>query len=244
MNGPIEFPLFLALPAGNPAPWQWALLIPLAVLAGVLPALAALWIRTRQAVQAYYTRPLRLQWLEQPPLPPGEPGEKLDAELQSLGYRPQGFMAPEEGKGTFFRVYIHETLPIYALAALAYDASGVYSAVPQLESFLGQGGRLSTTVSRDFGRLTAAAPAPQPRLVQLRAWGPGTATALDGQHVGTLKAWLSGKREFLPATREALIPYLTADHEWLRETLARAPWISFPYFLRAQFGTPKGVLKF
>ena len=220
------------------------LLVPVAVLLAMAPAVLAAWWQTRKALAAYYAKPVRMHWLDAPPAPPGESAVSFDAELRELGYAPVGWLAPEGEGRSFFAVYLHGSLPIYALVAMAWDASGVFATIPQMESFLPGGGRLSTTASADFGRLTAAARTAGPRLVQLRAFGPVTATALDGQHTGTVGAWIAGKREFLPATGEALIGYLTADHETLRDALAAAGWVPLGLYIRSLFGTPREILKF
>ena len=220
------------------------LLVPVAVLLAMVPAVLAAWWQTRKALAAHYGRPVRMRWLDAPPATPGETADSLDTELRELGYEPMGWLAPEGEGRSFFAAYTHGSLPSYALVAMAWDASGVFAAVPQMESFLPEGGRLSTTASPDFGRLTTAARTPAPRLVQLRAFGPPTATALDGQHTGTLKAWAAGNREFLPATRDALAEQLAADHQILGEALASAGWLPFPLYLRSLFGTPPGILKF
>jgi hypothetical protein len=220
------------------------LLIPAAVLLAILPGILAGWWKAREALKAHYAQPLRLEWADRPSLSlEGKAGE-MDAELQSLGYLPAGFLvgtAPEERVA---HVYTHQHLPIYAFIEIARDGRGQYHAAPQLETFLEGGGRLSTTASPYFGRFTAGIPSEAPRLVELRAWGPGTPTALDGQHVGTLKAWTAGKRRALPATREALIGYLSEDHQRIRGSLQSVGWLPLGVYLKALFGTPKGILKF
>lgn len=219
------------------------LLIPILLLVLALAALLPGWLRSRSALRDYYSRPLSYTWLEGPAVEPGPRSEEVHREFDGLGYEAVGWLAPESGS-VFFRVYVHQELPAYALVAHASDSAGVFAVVPQLESFLPEGGRLSTTTSPDFGRLTGAAVTPGPRLVQLRNAGPGTPTALDGQHLGTLRAWQAGKREFLPASREALLAQLQADHVSMREALAQAGWLPLPEFLRAQAGKPTGVLTF
>lgn len=219
------------------------LLIPLILLFLAVAALLPGWIRSRAALQAYYSKPLEYTWLEAAPVDPGRRGAEVHQELEGLGYGETGWLAPES-RALFFRVYTHRELPIYALVAHASDASGVYAVVPQLESFLPGGGRLSTTTSPDFGRLTGAASTGAPRLVQLRTQGPGTATALDGQHVGTVRAWLAGKREFIPVERDHLIRTLQDDHQAMRAALEQAGWLPIGEFIRAQAGRPTGMLTF
>lgn len=225
---------------GMPHPLLVAIPLLLVVLAlAILPA----WLKTCRALAEYYGREVRYRWLEGPPVEPGEKSAAYTAELEGLGYSEAGWLQPE-GSVVFFRVLIHRELPIYALLAHAADSSGVYAVVPQLESFLAGCGRVSTTGSPDFGRMTGSAGTEAPRLVQLRVRGPVTPTALDGQHVGTVRAWLAGGRELLPAGREALPGYLEQDHRCLGAALERAGWVRLPAFLRAMAGRAPGVLPF
>ena len=172
----------------------------------------------------------------------------MDAELRGLGYQPAGFLARTDPGESLSAVYLHQSLPIYAFLEIRPCARGETRVLPRLESFVEGGGRLTTTVAPDvgpeMGRFTAWVVTGGPRLLEIRAWGPGTPSALDGQHAGTLKAWTAGKRRGLPAERETLIPYLVEDHERLGERLRAAGWLPFPTYLRALFGTPAGVLKF
>lgn len=223
-------------------PHPLLLAIPLLLLVAALAVIPA-WLKTRRALAEYYGRDVAYRWLEAPPVEPGEKSAAQAAELEALGYAAAGWLQPE-GSAVFFRVLTHGELPIYALLAHAADASGVYLVAPQLESFLTGCGRLSTTGSPDFGRMTGGAATEGPRLVQLRALGPVTPTALDGQHAGTVRAWLAGKREFRSATAEALPGYLAEDHRCMRAALERAGWVSLPGFLRAMAGRPAGVLPF
>jgi hypothetical protein len=55
---------------------------------------------------------------------------------------------------------------------------------------------------------------------------------------------MGGKRQPLPATREALIGYLTADNEERRRALEAGGWLSLPDYLHLLLGRPRGVLKF
>jgi hypothetical protein len=223
-----------------PNPFLGALFVLLVVvLAGVIPT----WLRTRSALRRNYEQPVSYRWLDEPPLTPGEKSEALRHELEGLGYQEVGWMA-EADSPLFFHVSAHEELPIYALLGHASDSSGVFRVVPHLESFLPGCGRLTTTGSQEFGRMTGAAVTEGPRLVQLRAWGPITPTSLDGQHTGTVRAWLAGGRKFYPATHEALPQQLADDHRCLGEHLARAGWLPLPAFLRAMAGKASNVLRF
>jgi hypothetical protein len=211
-------------------------------MALVVGSLLGRWIRIRRSLREYYSESPVFRWLEAPAAPPGEKGEILDRELEELGYRHVGYLEPE-GVQTFFGVYVHNELPIYALAVMAWDSEGVFATLPQMETFLPEGGRLSTTGDANFGRYVGGVETGAPRLVQFRAFGPSTAAAMDGQHLGTVRAWMA-RRELLPATKEALLDYMQRDFEALRDGLERIGWLPLGDYLRVAAGKAKGVLKF
>jgi len=194
------------------------------------------WRQTQRIVRQAMSAPVELEWSGSTAPIDEVRAQALDAELAELGYQRVGALSRRDGAAGRQAVYLHPTLPIYAV--LQHGTGGEPAA--QLDSFFEDGGRLTTTAARDYGRFSAGA-ATGPRLVQLRVGG--SPRALDGQHVGTLKPWITGKRRPLPLDPEALPRYLEADRRHMREALA-ADRLSFPDYVRALYGFPKGVLKF
>jgi hypothetical protein len=217
--------------------------LPVAALLLVLPTLLYGWWQTREALRRHFSITPRYRWLEEPE-GAGPAEDPVDAELRGLGYRPAGTLL-REGEGELLSVvYIHETLPIYALAERPEAADGTPGPVRvvQLDSFFEGGGRLVTSAHPHAALTAVPGEDAAPRLTQLRIGG--SATALDGQHAGTVQAWAAGRRQALPAAREALIGYLEADHQLQRRALERRGWLPFPTYLRILAGAPGGVLKF
>jgi hypothetical protein len=213
------------------------LLIPVALLVVMLPPLAFGWYDARRSVR---------EWCLHPParrIEPLTPGSLLphDEELRQLGYQPA--QATLHGGEALWSIYLHEALPIYALALIHPDPREPAGPTLRLETFF-EGGRLTTLDRLGHEAFTAAAETGGPRLVQLRDWGPGTPTALDGQHVGTLKPWIGGKRRVLPARTEELVAQLQADEAAVRSALQARGWVRLGDFVRAVARRPWGVLKF
>jgi hypothetical protein len=196
-----------------------------------LLALLVGWRMASHQVLEHYARQPRLTWRPQPVENP----HPWDEELRGLGYQPAGSMHAEGAKIPPVAVYVHVTEPAFALVGPAPEEI-------RMESFFA-GGRLSTVTSDGVERLTAGLQTGGPRLLQLRAWGPATPAALDGQHLGTLRPWLAGQRRALPAEPELLPEYLEEDAEHVVALLEQAgiPW---RLYLKAALGTPAGVLKF
>jgi hypothetical protein len=218
-----------ALPTGN-----W-ILVPLVF--GLVAGAASLadWTRLRAMIREQFSASPTLCWSDGAPPLEGTAAE-YDRSLQTLGYERAGTL---DHSGTATAVYVHHQLPIYARMELGPGGS-----VPllQLDTFVEGGGRLTTCSSRFLARVFAMAQGEAPRLAQLRV--NGTPVALDGQHVGTVRAWTAGKRRALPATREALLGYLEQDDPRLRDRLRELGWLPFPVYLRWQAGDPPGVLTF
>jgi hypothetical protein len=215
---------------------RWAALVILLVNAA---ALLIGWSRARGAVRAAYQRPTRWSWTDEPPAPLDGRSAEVDADWQALGYHRIGCLRQGETGCPFLLVYTHATLPAYAVVLAGRGPA--QSPVSSAWSFFDGGGRITTTGSR-MAALTAWLPSEAPRLVQLRPGG--SPKALDGQHVGTLSAWSAGGRQPLPATKEALIPYLEADERAMAAALAAAGWLPLPHYLRYLVGAPAGVLEF
>jgi hypothetical protein len=116
------------------------------------------------------------------------------------------------------------------------------NAVACAMTFWEGGGALITTAAPWKEARTAAVDTGSPRLVQLRVGG--RPLALDGQHTGTVRAWALGKRSALPATREALIPYLLDDHERASNAVIQRNPAPFRAYLQALVGRPERVLTF
>jgi hypothetical protein len=214
--------------------WLFAGLIIAVVL------LLALWLRNRNAIRAYFAVPLEPQRLDAPPWPAGGEALATGERLEGLGYAPAGWIRLDPTENRYSAVYAHTELPAYAIAAIEGRENRV--SMLHLDSFFEGGGRLITTNSPLSGRLSAAVNLGAPRLVQLRPGG--TPTALDGQHMGTLKAWMAGGRQPLPADAEAYVVHLAADLQRLKEKLRASGWLPPGVFLGWLIGRPKGILRF
>jgi hypothetical protein len=216
------------------------LLLPVAALAAILPCVLTGWLLARGKIREQLTTPASRTWTDG--LPSGlDVGADLDAELQGLGYRPAGVLRQEPGVD--LAVYIHESLPIYAYVDRPDDAGAAGRfMVRQLDTFWEGGGRLITSAEPQAGYFSGAVNTEGTRLTQLRVGG--TATALDGQHAGTVRAWMAGRRQPLLTTGEALACYLEEDRDRVRAALERRGWLPFVSYLRLLVGAPEGVLKF
>lgn len=207
-----------------------------------MAALALLgWSQARASVRASFEKPLPVHWLAAPPIPTEKIPRGFHEELLGLNYHPLGWLGCEM-RGSATAVYAHAELPIYVLLTLRFQADAVEVETLQFESFFAQSVRLITTTDRDFAYAAAGVRNPGVRLFQLREHG--TPTALDGQHVGTVRAWMVGKRVPLPAERERLLTYLEADQSALREQLRANGWVSLPGYLLGLFGRRRGILRF
>jgi hypothetical protein len=213
----------------------------LGLVGGLSAEVLAAWLLNRWAVQEFFTQSYTVSWSDALGPPADARVATVDRELQGLGYHPAGALVREEA-GIPTWVYIHKGFPVYALLSIGRQKNGLPVTLLHLESFFEDGGRLTATQHRLMARFFSGVDTGVPRLVQLRT--EGSATALDGQHMGTLKAWMVGGRKPLPATREALIGYLTEDRRRLKESRAGAGWLPFPLFLRGLYGEPPGILKF
>jgi hypothetical protein len=214
--------------------WAVALVVPT-----VLPSLAG-WRMARRQIRNYLRQREPFEWIEAaPPVTPGF--AELDGELHGLRFQCVGTLRRATPSAVAFAVYVHETLPIYAQVGCFREWGVGLSTVTQLDSIFEGGGRLCTTTA-PTSTLLVGALTDAPRLVQLRP--KGRPTALEGQHVGTLKAWIAGGRVPLPATREALIDYVESDLHRIRETVRRNGSLSYLAFLRWLIGRPPGVLRF
>jgi hypothetical protein len=214
--------------------------IPAAWLAGMAVGFLLRWSVRRGAVREAFGGPYALEWTDAAP-PPEEAAGEWHAELQRLCYRPAGALRRQEPARTGY-VYIHEALPIYVLASPAGGLQDDEPRVLQFESFFDDGARVTTTTSMGYACVAPMLKTPPPHLVQLREGG--TPTALDGQHVGTVKAWMAGGREALPASKEALIGYLAQDRQRLQACLEEAGWLPLGAYARGLLGDPPGVLRF
>lgn len=226
-----------------------AVAVPLGVLGSLGVVCGALvlagWRKADRILRRRFSGALALQWVNAPAFSPGPEVEArvaaLQAELQGLAYRPAGFLADSRDPNIYYAVSVHETLPAYAFLMVARMA-GRALIVPYLLSFFEDGGRITTTASRHVGGYTAGLDTGAPQLLQLR--DGGTPTALDGQHMGTLKAWIAGGRRPVPAAREALLETFGQEHERLRAAFHASGGLSLAAYVRALFGTPPGVLRF
>lgn len=215
----------------------WMLLPALALLFAL--ALLLSWGAERRRLHRLFTRPLVRRWSEEWRKLSG-PALKLDEEWRELGYEPLGtLLGAEKGVDGFplLAVYRHPDLPIYGLTEVRDE-----KAIPFALTFWEGGGVLITTAAAARDARAAAVDTGLPRLVQLRVGG--RPLALDGQHVGTVRAWALGKRSALPATREALLGYLAEDHERLRNTLERGDPLPLGEYLRSLVGRPERILTF
>jgi hypothetical protein len=217
------------------------LLLPLPALLGVAGVLLAGWRAARRSIRDWLADPPRLTLVDTAPHGlEGEAGQ-YDRELQELGYHPAGFLVTDRFPNVQSAVYIHEEHAVYASLTIA-PGRRARSLALTLESFFADGGRLTTTTDGTLSRVLTSADTGVPRLAQVRV--RGRPLALDGQHLGTLKAWSLGRRQALPATPEALVGYIEADRERMREGARSNEWLPFSRFLRWIFGDPPGVLKF
>jgi len=162
---------------------------------------------------------------------------ELDQEWRELGYQPLGTLRAEGASDTYDAIYAHPTLPVYGAISVRPDR-----AVPYALSFWEGGGTLLTTALPLAEARAATIDTGTPRLVQLRVGG--RPLALDGQHVGTVKAWALGKRTALPATREALVGYLVEDYGRVHAALKSGRAVPLAGYLRALTGRPERVLTF
>ncbi len=219
--------------------------VPLVVAFAVMVAFLLAWIKARTWVNRHFTAPLRLTWSREETALDGD-GE-IGEELRGLGYAPVGTLTEREPSVCVMSVYVHSSLPIYGLVVRDLEANGTHGKpAVVLESYFCGGERITTSGMRGAREAGALVETAVPRLVQYRV--DGTATALDGQHVGTLKAWMSsrsgGPRKPLPATREALIGYLEADHARVRKALEARGWVRPGTLLRLLIGQPRNSLGF
>jgi hypothetical protein len=198
-----------------------------------------LWLRLRSALRRHFARPLEGWIAEAPPAQPAGRAEELAAEWRRLGYEPVGYWTTQANSNPFCALLLHPALPVYA--CVRTDAAAPSEAIPFLISFFEAGGTLLTTADASSGVL-AGVETGAPRLMQLRE--DGTPAALDGQHLGTVQAWMAGGRQPLPATRDAFGDYVRADHDRLGRALAARGWLPLGPFLRYVAGRPDGVLKF
>ncbi len=199
------------------------------------------WQAMRAAVRSYYEKELSYTWID-PPLAYSDLPRGYHEELEGLGYHPAGFLQRKGLADMQTAVYVHRELPIYVLVGLERSGDSWATAVLQFDTFYPDGSRLSTTTSKTFAHLSAGVKGETTRLVQLRE--TGSPTALDGQHVGTVRAWLAGKRDPIPANPDRLIEYLEQDRRRLRDTLRSSGWVPFPAFLQTVLGRRPGILRF
>jgi hypothetical protein len=164
---------------------------------------------------------------------------EYEKELRALGYRRLGYLAKADDGYATWAIFNHPGHPTYALLT-AESIRGGRRVVLSLESFWEGGGRLTST-SASIPRFEAGLET-EPRLVQLRI--AGTATALDGQHVGTLRAWQGGGREPLPATKEALPDYLATTHQAHRRQGEKNGWLPLGVYTQVLFRHPPRTLRF
>lgn len=215
--------------------------VPLALSVGLALVLFAYWQGLREGVRRAYAAPIRWRWSDETP-ELGPDGEVLEGEWRGLGYRHLGTLRGEGegGPPILSSVYVHPELPVYLRIWPQQNQRGKLRTAAQLVTFFPQRGRLATTNYPGLALFTGGIPSPGPRLLQYRHWG--APLDLDGQHLGTLKAWMAGGREPLPATAEALPGYLEEDYAWTREALAQFGWLPIPHYLRSLAGRPPGTL--
>jgi hypothetical protein len=211
------------------------LLLPVALAAGLVGFLVAGWKSERERIARWHATPPRRTWAPMRSLE-GLAGE-LDREWQELGYVPLGLLRRDESPDRFDAVYAHPSLPVYGLIDVRPG-----QAIPSALTFWEGEGTLITTAAPLPEARAAAVDTGTPRLVQLRVGG--RPLALDGQHVGTVKAWALGKRTALPATREALIGYLSDDYRQISTTLKHGRAMTFAGYLKALAGRPERILTF
>jgi len=214
----------------------WILL----AVAALIPIAALLisWANALCRLLTFYADRPSYRWADTWREPTREAAE-LDTEWRALGYEPLGTLLAggSEDESTVTAAYRHPTLPVYGLVH-ARGAEVFACAM----TFWEGGGTLITTAAPSHHARAAAVDVGAVRLVQLRVGG--RPLALDGQHTGTVRAWALGKRIALPATRDALIPYLVDDFERVRAALTHAPPLPLRAHLQALLGRPERVLTF
>lgn len=208
---------------------------------GITLALAFLssWLGYLWLLRCYAAKSSEVVWLE-PDFRSSLPeryAAQLD-ELERLGYRLLGAVRRADGHGASFLVYAHSSLPTYVFVGTS-DGDG--RSVFRFESFFADHGRLTTVSSPQADFYVPCSRVSSPRLTQRRPWG--TPTALDGQHTGTLKAWMAGGRRALPASRELLLPYLEEELTLLRAVAAHRE-VSFGEYLRFWMYPSRRELRF
>ena len=212
------------------------LLLLLLAAVGLIVLVLAGWRRELARVARLHSRPPSRNWEKAWQAPSGMAAE-LDQEWRELGYQPLGTLRAEGASDTYDAIYAHPTLPVYGAISVRPDR-----AVPYALSFWEGGGTLLTTALPLAEARAATIDTGTPRLVQLRVGG--RPLALDGQHVGTVKAWALGKRTALPATREALVGYLVEDYGRVHAALKSGRAVPLAGYLRALTGRPERVLTF
>lgn len=214
------------------------LLLPITALL-VMVALLLSWRLEWRRLRRRYSEAPRYRWSDGWREPSGDAAD-LHREWCELGYTPLGTLlggdASAEGEA-YTALYAHPELPIYAWTVVTRSG-----AIPQALTFWDGGGTLLTTAAPAREARLAALDTGTPRLVQLRV--SGRPVALDGQHVGTVRAWALGKRAALPATREALLRYLEDDHRRVRDALAKGRPLPFLAHVKALLGRPERMLIF
>lgn len=211
------------------------LLFPLVVAVALVVLVLVGWKREQARVTRLHAYPPSREWAEAWRIPSGAAAE-LDQEWRDLGYQPLGTLVGDSAD-QYEAIYAHPTLPIYAAISVRPDR-----AVPYALSFWEGGGTLLTTALPMDEARAAAIDTGAARLVQLRV--AGRPLALDGQHVGTVKAWALGKRTPLPASKEALVGYLGDDYGRVHAALKSGLAVPFSTYIRALTGRPERVLTF
>lgn len=209
---------------------------PLLAVVGLLVLVLLGWKREQGRVARFHACPPSREWEKGWREPAGAAAE-LDREWRDLGYQPFGTLRVEGSPDRYEAVYAHPTLPIYGAISVRPDR-----AVPYALTFWEGGGSLLTTALPLAEARAAALDTGTARLVQLRV--AGRPLALDGQHVGTVKAWALGKRTALPATREALVGYLADDYSRVHVALKSGRAMPFMVYVRGLMGRPERVLTF
>ena len=211
------------------------LLAPVVVAAGLALFILAGWRSERERIARWYAKPANRVWSEWQS--PSGVAAELDREWRELGYQPLGILRRAGDPQRHNLVYAHPSLPVYALIDVREAET-----IPYALSFWEGDGTLLTTAAPMAEARAAALETGSPRLVQLRVGG--RPLALDGQHVGTVKAWALGKRTALPATRDALIGYLDADYRQVSAAIKNGHAMSFGGYLKALAGRPERILTF
>lgn len=214
----------------NPLWW------PLLAAVGLAILVLAGWKREQGRVARFHARPPSREW-ERGWRAPAGPAAELDQEWRELGYLPLGTLRVDGPAESYEAIYAHPTLPVYGAISVRPDR-----AVPYALTFWEGGGSLLTTALPLAEARAAALDTGTARLVQLRV--AGRPLALDGQHVGTVKAWALGRRTALPATREALAGYLAEDYGRVHAALKSGRSVPFQDYVRGLLGRPARVLTF